>query len=315
MWGLILLAIASSEVLTEHLRVMFCNRSCESYKPSQCDFTLTEKVNFKHNRGGWGMYWGKHLQEYAIGVSGADYTRAPKFPCLAYSVAERYSHMAFLTEDDWKYAEIYGTEGKPYSQRKKIPVWRGTLWHEVRQPFSDLQEFFILSKNARNKIVAYSAMNQHEVDAKVAALKFKQPSWQMWRENLTNGLHALLPVSPIQESDYYNNYQVHFVLSGIGAAFRLTRVLHSGSAAIIEDFKYKLWYVRFLIPYIHYIPLAEHAANLSAVLFWVNSYPSKVATIAANGKRFANTHLHTLPSTRQFYDKLHECDMATAWTC
>lgn len=314
MW-IALLVAAGSDVVGEHLRVLFCNRTCASYQPAQCDFTLTETVVFHKNRGGWGRAWANRLPPYAIGVRGADYSRAPKFPCLAYSVPDRFAPLAFLTEEDWNLAKVFGTEGKPYDQRSKIPVWRGTLWHQVQQPFSSLHEFAALSNNARNVVLAYSATHKNQVDAALGALKYSQPNWPMWLNNATNGLHALLPPSPITKSAYFSNYQIHLVLGGIGAAFRLTRVLHSGSAAIVEDFVYKLWYARFLVPYVHYIPLAARAANLSAVLYWVNTHPAAVASIATNGKRFASAHLHTIPAARRFYDKLHECDTAASWGC
>lgn len=314
MW-IALILTAASDVVNEHLRMLFCNRTCATYQPTNCGFTLTESVAFHKNRGGWGHAWAKRLKPYTIGVTGSDYTRHPKFPCLAYSVPDAFAQLAFLTEDDWQFADVYGTEGLPYSQRSKIPIWRGTLWHGVRRPFSTLDEFAALSNNARNVVVAYSATHKHEVDAAVGALKYRQPTWPMWINNASNGLNALLPVSPISKSAYFNNYQVHLVLAGIGAAFRLTRVLHSGSAAILEDFVYKLWYVRFLVPYVHYIPLAAHAANLSEVLRWVNDNPGKVASIAKRGKLFAAAHLHTFPAARQFFHKLHECDTAASWGC
>ena len=36
-----------------------------------------------------------------------------------------------------------------------------------------------------------------------------------------------------------------------------------------EDFQFELWFVRFLKPFVHYIPLAHGASNLSETVRWV----------------------------------------------
>jgi len=81
------------------------------------------------------------------------------------------------------------------------------------------------------------------------------------------------------------------VLRGIGAAFRLNEHLAVGTAVILEEFVYELWYTRYLTPYVHYIPLAAEGANLSEVLVWTQAHPTEVKAVAQRGRQFYDENL------------------------
>jgi hypothetical protein len=46
-----------------------------------------------------------------------------------------------------------------------------------------------------------------------------------------------------------------------------------------------------MIPYQHYIPLAEDLSDLYETMHWVKKNPAKVRQIAENGKRFYERYL------------------------
>ena len=127
--------------------------------------------------------------------------------------------------------------------------------------------------------VAYSVKYPSELNARFAGVDLMEKARLFPRDIIfanrdKNGLAALItpplsanasasekrawnPGSPIALQEYYGNYQVALVLGGIGAAYRLTSHLRYGNAVIFEDYHFEVWYARFLVPGVHYIPLAR----------------------------------------------------------
>jgi hypothetical protein len=90
---------------------------------------------------------------------------------------------------------------------------------------------------------------------------------------------------------YFADYQVALVLRGIGAAFRLSNHLMTGTAVILQDFVYQEWYTKYLVPYVHYIPLSEDLHDLNETLHWVQDHPVEVKAIAGQGRLFWEKYL------------------------
>jgi hypothetical protein len=90
------------------------------------------------------------------------------------------------------------------------------------------------------------------------------------------------------------------ILGGIGAAFRLGETMRSGTAVVLEEYEFELWYTRYLVPYVHYVPLAHGAANLSDTLAWVRKHPAEVRRIADNGRHFYEANLSPTAIERGF---------------
>jgi hypothetical protein len=170
--------------------------------------------------------------------------------------------------------------------------------------------------------VAYSVKYPSELNARFAGSNLMErskifPKDRIFANRDKNGLAALItpplstnasasekaawdPGSPIALQEYYGNYQVALVLGGIGAAFRLTSHLQHGTAVILEDYHLELWYTRFLIPWVHVIPLARYAKNLTAVLEWTRTHPCEVARIAREGQVFYEAELSPYRTVRNF---------------
>ena len=123
--------------------------------------------------------------------------------------------------------------------------------------------------------------------------------------NATNGMSRYLPPNPIPVRDYYARYQVAVVMGGIGAAFRLTHHLSTETAVVLQDYAYELWYTKYLIPFVHYIPLKQDLSDLNGTLVWIRQHPTAVRRIANNGKRYYNEYLRPACLENHIWELLH----------
>jgi hypothetical protein len=101
----------------------------------------------------------------------------------------------------------------------------------------------------------------------------------------TNGL--VQPLSPEKQSHY--KYIVN--VDGHVNAFRLSLELSMGSVVILADSKYRIWYRRYLVPYVHYVPVKEDLSNLFEQIKWCRDNDKKCEEIAMNAKNFHDTYL------------------------
>ena len=92
-------------------------------------------------------------------------------------------------------------------------------------------------------------------------------------------------------------------MGGIGAAFRTSRIIGQEIALVLQAFPYEEWFVRYMEPYLHYIPLDQDLSNLNETLHWIKNNPDKVREIAKNGKAFFDDYL-SYDRMEQFYYEL-----------
>eukprot|EP00035_Acanthoeca_spectabilis_P000274 m.72328 g.72328 ORF g.72328 m.72328 type:complete len:542 (-) comp10106_c0_seq1:76-1701(-) len=257
-----------------------------------------------------------------LGFETYDFKKQNKWPCFVYSTYRPYAASAFLTYDEIaltikaanpaaskRYPQNYLIAGAetPWEDRIKTPTWRGSLWTAecgenhvningtLEDHLACMEKMAPRSSAgfgsfARLAAIMYSLDHPKKLDAKIGGIPYNK-DYPFWEHNKTNSIHKILPPSPIEPSKYFGKYQTHLVLGGIGAAFRLTQTFESGTAVVLEEYPVEIWYTRFLQPYVHYIPLAYGAKNLSETLDWIEHHPGEVKQIAANGRRFYDVNL------------------------
>ena len=54
---------------------------------------------------------------------------------------------------------------------------------------------------------------------------------------------------------------------------------------------YKEFFYRYMLPWVHYVPVAENLGDLAERLAWADAHPTRVAQIAAAATQLT-THLH-----------------------
>ena len=94
-------------------------------------------------------------------------------------------------------------------------------------------------------------------------------------------------------------------MGGAGAAFRTPILFQQGIAVILQGYPWEEWYIQYMEPFVHYIPLDEklEKKNLTITLKWVKNNPKKVHEIAMNGQAFAKKYL-SYDAMSEFYYEL-----------
>eukprot|EP00580_Thalassiosira_gravida_P009406 CAMPEP_0201648028 /NCGR_PEP_ID=MMETSP0493-20130528/36915_1 /ASSEMBLY_ACC=CAM_ASM_000838 /TAXON_ID=420259 /ORGANISM="Thalassiosira gravida, Strain GMp14c1" /LENGTH=138 /DNA_ID=CAMNT_0048123595 /DNA_START=20 /DNA_END=433 /DNA_ORIENTATION=+ len=115
----------------------------------------------------------------------------------------------------------------------------------------------------RLSLVHFSKLHPDLVNARFHRTKNTRASVvvSMWEQNATNGMFRVLPFNEIPKEKYYTEYQAHVVMGGIGAAFRMARLMNQGIAVILQDYPYEEWFTHLLTPYVNYIPLNQNLSN------------------------------------------------------
>ena len=218
----------------------------------------------------------------------------------------------------WRNNETWPTP-LPWNERSSKPVWRGIAWdigrpslsksalERIENGSSSILEEYINSEFPQKRIalVAYSKNDHPELlDARhTGHIGFASESQYLWEENMTGGFQQLLPFHQIPPDEYYTRYQVHLLMGGFGAAFRFPILLRQGIAVIVQGYPFEEWFLQYMEPFFHYVPLAQDLSNLTETLEWVQSNPDRIRQIALNGQEFFSNYL-TYQHMESFYYEL-----------
>jgi hypothetical protein len=197
----------------------------------------------------------------------------------------------------------------PWEERHNIPVWRGSSWtkgHVKVANESTVLEQLIRNgrKTRRVEAVLFSREHPGLIDAKLSSTR--GILGELWERNATNGVHKLLPFHTIPEKKYYSQYRVAVVFGGIGAAFRTSIHLSTGTAVVLHTFRFEEWFTRFMKPFVHYIPLAEDLSDLNQTMHWIRDNPEEVRNIANRGQEFYEQHLSFERNQEFYYELLYK---------
>lgn len=94
-------------------------------------------------------------------------------------------------------------------------------------------------------------------------------------------------LNPSQQSSY--KYIVH--VDGHVSAFRLSLELNMGSVLLIADSKYRMWFKKYLVPFVHFVPVKEDLSDLFDKIRWCRQHDEKCKEIVENAKTFYNNFL------------------------
>lgn len=237
-----------------------------------------------------------------FGTTWGDYNHPDRL-CIGSSSANGNMTMTnFLILKD-QARSMSGNESKyvdkiPWKNREKVPIFRGTAWGLTDCKSKSYQEF--TDESSRLMAVDFSVDHPHLLNAGLTSRSFNAPCWKY---NSTNGLSKLLfNKDDIPPEQYYTQYQVALVLGGIGAAFRTSHHLSTGTAVVLQDWHYREWFTDLLIPWKHYIPLDMNLSNLEERMNWIQRNNEKVEIIAREGQKFYDRYL----SFSSNEDHIHE---------
>jgi len=94
-------------------------------------------------------------------------------------------------------------------------------------------------------------------------------------------------LSPVEQSHY--KYIIN--VDGHVSAFRISLELSSGSVLLLQESKYRVWFSKYLIPMVHYIPIKEDLSDLFDKIRWCRMHDAECKEITVNAKLFYDTYL------------------------
>lgn len=227
-------------------------------------------------------------------------------PILSMVTSQKHSDIPMPTHEDW--ARVSSQEGKffapdcrdyrynfskPWSERIPTAVFRGastgcgvTIDTNPRLKMAYLSSISPTEKGIKLLDAGITKWNLRP--RKVMGnpyLQLIEPNKLPFWDIMTNGL--VKPLSPEEQANY--KYIVN--VDGHVNAFRLSLELSMGSVVLLADSKYRVWFRRYLIPYVHYVPVKEDLSNLFEQIRWCRDNDKQCEDIAKNAKVFYDTFL------------------------
>lgn len=92
----------------------------------------------------------------------------------------------------------------------------------------------------------------------------------------------------LREQSQYK-YILH--IQGHVQSFRLGTMLSLNSVILLVESDSRLWFERWLKPWVHYVPVDKDLSNLFGRVEWCKSHPFECEKMANEGRRFYDTHL------------------------
>ena len=260
------------------------------------------------------------------GFSYADYSHRDiwTYPCFSNSDANGQFSVPNM-EDVLKMGSAHGLRGEgpdsyrwafddeieiPWHDRQTIPVFRGRLW--IYEGGYKVRNATMLS---RWKAVLLSLHRPDLLNARYSHVAPDVPVQEQLLPTIQNETmrEQILNFDQIPEKEYFRKNQVALVLTGIGAAFRVSTHLMTRTAVILQQCDMQEWYTKYLRPYVHFIPLKNDLSDLMEVLLWVKDYPDQVRTIAEQGRMFWEQFLSFDRHEQHFYELVYRMSEYEHW--
>lgn len=111
-----------------------------------------------------------------------------------------------------------------------------------------------------------------------------------------------IPTKFISLKDH-TKYKYLIDVQGNGYSGRTKVLMFSGRPLFIADRKWKEYWYKDLVPFVHYIPVKEDLSDLIEKLNWAENNPDQAKTIAVNAQEFARQNL-TRKAALDYYTKL-----------
>lgn len=307
--------VLPSQLYAEHVRAFFANRTADEYaaglaKCSHRVYIAPNGSSVSDGRGGWVRAWNNFLRSAEsrklkwpyntpIGVVGGDFVAVDVWPCNANSGPRNAKALNYQLD-------VIGSEWRPqckaWGLRSQIPLFRGNLRipeRSITANASLADVYAQLTKHGvqlpRLRAFVYSNAHPNLLNARPTGAGWHDRHLirPPWSQKPPGAILSLRPKKSdkMPREKYYCHSRVVLVLTGIGAAFRLDYHFAAGAAVILEISRAELWYVRYLVPYTHYIPLAAGATNLSDALRWAHENPRQTKAIGIAGALFYKDNL------------------------
>lgn len=227
-------------------------------------------------------------------------------PILSMVTSQKHSDIPMPTHEDWARVSSLDEKffapdcrnyrynfSKPWSERIPTAVFRGastgcgvTIDINQRLKIAYLSSISPVEKGIKLLDAGITKWNLRP--RKVMGnpyLQLIEPNKLPFWDVATNGLVKSL--TPEEQANY--KYVVN--VDGHVNAFRLSLELSMGCVVLLADSKYRVWFRKYLIPYVHYVPVKDDLSNLLDQIRWCRDNDKQCEEIAKNAKVFYDTFL------------------------
>lgn len=108
-------------------------------------------------------------------------------------------------------------------------------------------------------------------------------------------LQMIEPNKKLEASEMSVEKQSHYKyivnIDGHVSAFRLSLEMSTGCTLLLVKSKYIMWFRKYLVEYVHYVPIEEDLSDLFDKIRWCREHDKECEKIAENAKSFYNTYL------------------------
>lgn len=216
-------------------------------------------------------------------------------PILSGSTASGYADIPIPTYEDWARVtwQKYGKTFPNYD--KKFPKIQIRKWNEkLPQAVFRGSSTGVGTTNATNQRLNAFSIGQLYTDK----LDIGITKWNLRiRKHVSSKFvttierHSYPLSEPLTLQQQSDKYKYILTLEGHVAAYRLSYELSSGSVVLLARSNWQMWYYKFLIPYVHFIPVKQDLSNLLDIIDWCRANDDKCQTIADNALEFYNKYL------------------------
>ncbi len=216
-------------------------------------------------------------------------------PILSMVTTDEHSDVPIPTWEDWQRVRnqedsvyfpscrAYSDDfSKPWSDRKPVAVFRGASTGMGTTP----------ETNPRLRLALMSRERPDLLDAGITKWNLR-PRKEEGVPHLTTihyeryNLALVPPLTPAEQAAH--KYIVN--VDGHVSAFRLSYELASGSVVLLQQSRYRMWFSRYLVPFVHYVPVAADLSDLIEKIEWCRSHDEECRQIADAAREFYRTYL------------------------
>jgi hypothetical protein len=215
-------------------------------------------------------------------------------PILSFSQHPDFADIAIPTADDWSRVmrpkihfatskrDVYKKEQdyqRTWGYKKDMAVFRGTSTGHLLSLDNPRVYVAWLSTQPEADGLLDAGITQWNLRPRMIDGELVTPDPSTWPV-------TLVPALTYAEQSTFK-YVVH--IQGHVAAYRLSVLLSFGSVVLMVECPYKMWFERFLEPYVHYVPTTLN--TLLETIRWCREHDSECRQIAARAMAFHKEHL------------------------
>ncbi len=227
----------------------------------------------------------------------------PKYSSiLAGSTTDKDADIPMPTWEDWQRAssqedgKFFLRTGRDYRYNFDIP-WKNKKPTAVFRGGSTGYGTTI-DTNMRLKVAYLSATTEPEDDG-IRLLDAGITKWNTRPRKIKNNPYlqtidvSSLPFNKVEKLSPKEQSAYKYVIDiqGHVSAYRLSLELSMGSVVLLMDSPYRLWYTKYLKPYVHYVPVKDDLSDLIKQIKWCRNHDAECEKIAENARKFYETYL------------------------